>query len=129
MVNFLSEHRTALLLAAIISLSAGGCSGPYLKLGDDLLIELSSPDPNIVALAALAVSESSDKRVKEAALPLLCKLLDHRDPLVRAAAGEALERITGVPSDYEPYRDPAAQEASIEKLNALVSRSLEAPHE
>jgi len=129
MVNVFSRHPRTLLLAWALSLGAAGCSGPYLKLSDDPLAELSSSDPNLVALAALAVSESEDERIKKSALPLLCKLLDHRDPLVRAAASEALERITGVTSDYEAFRDPAAQEASIHALNDIVARTLEARRE
>lgn len=116
----------ALMLWTLPSLGAG-CGGPYLALGDDPAAGLENPDPNLVALAALAVARSGDRALQAASLDRLWALLHHRDPLVRSAASRALAEITGTPAgEYEAYRDPAEQEASIGRWRDLSERTLEA---
>ena len=112
------ETMRALAVAAlaIVILAAGsGCWGSYLRVSDDPIADLSSSDPNHVALAAIALAESDDETQRRAALPKLCELLRHPDPLVRSAATCALRAVTGCSVGYEPYRDPCEQDATIHR--------------
>ncbi len=121
----MGNRHFALLVLFGCALLAGGCFSRYLKLPEDPVKALGSDDPSIVALAALAVSRSADNAQKRAALQPLCKLLKHRDPLVRSAAARALRKITGRDLGYEPFVDPYEQEDLIGKWQDLADRLLE----
>ena len=119
----MSTHRPkARFHLACTLIVVAGCSGPYLRTGDDLIGDLASQDPNIAALAALEVAASEDGALQAGALETLCGLLSHRDALVRSAATLALRRITGAATDYQPYREPADQAPEIRQWHDLVAR-------
>jgi HEAT repeat protein len=86
--------------------------------------DLGSSDPNVAALAALSIASSEDPALRAQAVDPLCRLLGHRDPLVRSAAARALEAVTGVEQGYRAFRDPQDEAARIDSWRAVAERSL-----
>jgi len=110
-----------LLMGATLS----GCRSAYLEVPEDPIKALAADDPVVIALAAYAISEKTEKAARDpSVLKTLCKLLRHRDPLVRSAAARALRRITGFDAGYMPFSDPYAQAESINQWESWSERMI-----
>ncbi len=102
----LSIRWLTLPLTAAVLL--GGCSARVSTR------DIHSYDPRRRALAIRHIAERNDRRE----IPRLVDRLEDEDQAVRLFAIQALERMTGIQSDYKYFLPPSAQQASIAKWRA-----------
>lgn len=95
------------LIAALVA--GGGCA-------IDASPDFDSPVPQDRYLAIRQAAEENDA----SALPDLVRQLDADDPLVRAAAIDALERITGETQGFDPHAGPVPRSAAIARWDEWI---------
>ena len=102
----------------VLPLAVGGCTAPAVH------AQLDGEGATEQVPAIVAATDSGTDRVEVAAL---VRKLDHRDPAVRAFAGEALYRISGQRFGYRYYQEPAERRTAVATYERWLAQGMPGP--
>ena len=98
-----------------MTLAASACTAPSAP----ARLNGEGAEQQVPAIVAAADTGSEPDRVAT-----LLRKLDHRDPAVRAFAGEALYRISGQRFGYRYYQDAAERQAAVATYQRWLAQGM-----
>ena len=103
---------------AVLPLITGGCTAPSVP------ARLNGEGAEQQVPAIVAAADTGSERAQVATL---VRKLDHRDPAVRAFAGEALYRISGQRFGYRYYQDAAERQPAVATYERWLAQGMPGP--